>query len=94
MVLSNIRNVREPLTFTLVLTFQVNTRERGVSGPEGLSVVSCSLRVIMGFVSRQRTKELLQQTQSGTFLLRFSESNRDGAITFSWVEHIHGGVYH
>uniref|UniRef100_A0A8C1U8V0 Signal transducer and activator of transcription n=1 Tax=Cyprinus carpio TaxID=7962 RepID=A0A8C1U8V0_CYPCA len=42
---------------------------------------------IMGFVTKDRTKALLHDKLSGTFLLRFSESNRDGAITFSWVEH-------
>uniref|UniRef100_A0A4W4FQ98 Signal transducer and activator of transcription n=1 Tax=Electrophorus electricus TaxID=8005 RepID=A0A4W4FQ98_ELEEL len=42
---------------------------------------------IMGFVTKERTKVLLSDKAPGTFLLRFSESNRDGAITFSWVEH-------
>ncbi|XP_053295055.1 signal transducer and activator of transcription 1-alpha/beta isoform X1 [Pleuronectes platessa] len=42
---------------------------------------------IMGFVSRGRTDELLREKPSGTFLLRFSESNKKGAVTFSWVEH-------
>ncbi|XP_030283751.1 signal transducer and activator of transcription 1-alpha/beta-like [Sparus aurata] len=45
---------------------------------------------IMGFVSRDSTKALLQEKPTGTFLLRFSESNKDGAITFSWVEHSNG----
>lgn len=45
----------------------------------------------MGFVSRKGTKELLQDKENGTFLLRFSESSKEGAITFSWVEHINGG---
>ncbi|XP_040004701.1 signal transducer and activator of transcription 1-alpha/beta-like [Xiphias gladius] len=45
---------------------------------------------IMGFVSRKTTHVLLQEKQSGTFLLRFSESNKEGAITFSWVEHFNG----
>ncbi|XP_073329810.1 signal transducer and activator of transcription 1-alpha/beta-like [Pagrus major] len=45
---------------------------------------------IMGFVSRESTKALLQEKPTGTFLLRFSESNKDGAITFSWVEHSNG----
>nr|ARR97140.1 signal transducer and activator of transcription 1-like protein [Oplegnathus fasciatus] len=48
---------------------------------------------IMGFVSRKKTQVLLQEKQSGTFLLRFSESNRDGAITFSWVEHTNGETH-
>nr|XP_046259973.1 signal transducer and activator of transcription 1-alpha/beta-like isoform X2 [Scatophagus argus] len=48
---------------------------------------------IMGFVSRQRTRALLQEKQTGTFLLRFSESNKDGAITFSWVEHSNGEAH-
>lgn len=41
---------------------------------------------IMGFVSKERSKVLLSDRPAGTFLLRFSESNREGAITFSWVE--------
>lgn len=48
---------------------------------------------IMGFVSKQRTRSLLQNKPSGTFLIRFSESIRDGAITFSWVDH-HSGETH
>lgn len=45
---------------------------------------------ITGFVSKEKTRLLLQNKQSGNFLLRFSESNREGAITFSWVEHCQG----
>ncbi|XP_051260841.1 signal transducer and activator of transcription 1-alpha/beta [Dicentrarchus labrax] len=48
---------------------------------------------IMGFVSRKRTLTLLQEKQTGTFLLRFSETNKDGAITFSWVEHTNGETH-
>nr|AFQ98274.1 signal transducers and activators of transcription 2 [Tetraodon nigroviridis] len=40
---------------------------------------------IMGFVSKGKEKLLLKKKQSGTFLLRFSESVI-GGITFSWVE--------
>ncbi|XP_076870776.1 signal transducer and activator of transcription 2 isoform X2 [Brachyhypopomus gauderio] len=46
---------------------------------------------IMGFITRGREKALLKQKQSGTFLLRFSESIRDGGITFSWVEYSNDG---
>ncbi|XP_031439337.1 signal transducer and activator of transcription 1-alpha/beta-like [Clupea harengus] len=42
---------------------------------------------IMGFVSKEREKLLLRDKSPGTFLLRFSESSKDGAITFTWVEH-------
>lgn len=45
---------------------------------------------IMGFVSRERTRLLLQEKQAGTFLIRFSESSREGAVTFSWVDHSNG----
>uniref|UniRef100_A0A3B4ZGZ9 SH2 domain-containing protein n=1 Tax=Stegastes partitus TaxID=144197 RepID=A0A3B4ZGZ9_9TELE len=45
---------------------------------------------IMGFVSRERTEFLLKTKRTGTFLLRFSETNKDGAISFSWVDHSHG----
>lgn len=43
-------------------------------------------RHIMGFVSRSQERRLLKKTMSGTFLLRFSESE-EGGITCSWVEH-------
>ncbi|XP_045071925.1 signal transducer and activator of transcription 1-alpha/beta-like isoform X1 [Coregonus clupeaformis] len=42
---------------------------------------------ILGFVSKEREKSMLTGKCPGTFLLRFSESSRDGAITFTWVEH-------
>ncbi|XP_029942189.1 signal transducer and activator of transcription 1a isoform X3 [Salarias fasciatus] len=46
---------------------------------------------IMGFISKEREKHLLSNKCPGTFLLRFSESSRDGAITFTWIEHdVHG----
>ncbi|XP_037832156.1 signal transducer and activator of transcription 1-alpha/beta-like isoform X1 [Kryptolebias marmoratus] len=48
---------------------------------------------IMGFVSRHRTSVLLQDKPTGTFLIRFSESIRDGAITFSWVDHSSGETH-
>ncbi|NXN17327.1 STAT1 protein, partial [Indicator maculatus] len=41
---------------------------------------------IMGFISKERERALLKDQQPGTFLLRFSESSREGAITFTWVE--------
>ncbi|XP_031433688.1 signal transducer and activator of transcription 1-alpha/beta-like [Clupea harengus] len=44
-------------------------------------------KCIMGFVSKEREKLLLRDKSPGTFLLRFSESRKDGAITFTWVEH-------
>ncbi|KAF4078740.1 hypothetical protein AMELA_G00185000 [Ameiurus melas] len=47
---------------------------------------------IMGFVSKGTEKALLQKKQCGTFLLRFSESIRDGGITFSWVEYCNKGI--
>lgn len=51
---------------------------------------------IMGFISKEREKALLSDKCPGTFLLRFSESSRDGAITFTWIEHdVHDKpVYH
>uniref|UniRef100_A0A665VVS1 Signal transducer and activator of transcription n=1 Tax=Echeneis naucrates TaxID=173247 RepID=A0A665VVS1_ECHNA len=46
---------------------------------------------IMGFISKEREKALLSDKCPGTFLLRFSESSREGAITFTWIEHdVHG----
>ncbi|XP_044282919.1 signal transducer and activator of transcription 1-alpha/beta [Varanus komodoensis] len=41
---------------------------------------------IMGFISKEHERALLKDKPSGTFLLRFSESCREGAITFTWVE--------
>lgn len=41
----------------------------------------------MGFISKEREKALLSNKCPGTFLLRFSESSKEGAITFTWVDH-------
>ncbi|NXT43446.1 STAT1 protein, partial [Pelecanoides urinatrix] len=41
---------------------------------------------IMGFISKEKERALLKDQNPGTFLLRFSESSREGAITFTWVE--------
>ncbi|XP_049609198.1 signal transducer and activator of transcription 1a isoform X2 [Syngnathus scovelli] len=51
---------------------------------------------ILGFISKEREKALLSDKCPGTFLLRFSESSKEGAITFTWVEHdIHGNpIFH
>ncbi|KAI4796364.1 hypothetical protein KUCAC02_027813 [Chaenocephalus aceratus] len=42
---------------------------------------------IMGFICKEREKALLSDKCPGTFLLRFSESSKEGAITFTWIEH-------
>ncbi|XP_051998432.1 signal transducer and activator of transcription 1-like [Xyrauchen texanus] len=47
---------------------------------------------IMGFLSKEREKALLRDTLPGTFLLRFSETCRDGGITITWVEHSQDGT--
>ncbi|GAA6069316.1 signal transducer and activator of transcription 1-like isoform X1 [Tachysurus ichikawai] len=41
---------------------------------------------IMGFISKEKEKILLQDKRPGTFLLRFSETCKDGGITITWVE--------
>uniref|UniRef100_A0A670HYR2 Signal transducer and activator of transcription n=2 Tax=Podarcis muralis TaxID=64176 RepID=A0A670HYR2_PODMU len=41
---------------------------------------------IIGFISKERERCLLKNKPTGTFLLRFSESSREGAITFTWAE--------
>ncbi|CAM4601155.1 unnamed protein product [Leuciscus chuanchicus] len=46
---------------------------------------------IMGFMSKGREKALLIDKLPGTFLLRFSESCREGGITITWVEHSQDG---
>uniref|UniRef100_A0A3P9A6E5 Signal transducer and activator of transcription n=1 Tax=Esox lucius TaxID=8010 RepID=A0A3P9A6E5_ESOLU len=48
--------------------------------------------LIMGFVSKGKEKALLKDKEPGTFLLRFSESSREGAITFTWVERSNNNV--
>ncbi|XP_056321732.1 signal transducer and activator of transcription 1b isoform X2 [Danio aesculapii] len=41
---------------------------------------------IIGFLSKKQEKAMLRDKAPGTFLLRFSESCRDGGITITWVE--------
>nr|XP_033800886.1 signal transducer and activator of transcription 1-alpha/beta isoform X2 [Geotrypetes seraphini]XP_033800887.1 signal transducer and activator of transcription 1-alpha/beta isoform X2 [Geotrypetes seraphini]XP_033800888.1 signal transducer and activator of transcription 1-alpha/beta isoform X2 [Geotrypetes seraphini] len=41
---------------------------------------------IVGFISKEHERALLKDKAPGTFLLRFSESSKEGAITFTWVE--------
>ncbi|XP_026851952.2 signal transducer and activator of transcription 2 isoform X2 [Electrophorus electricus] len=48
---------------------------------------------IMGFITKAKEKSLLKGKQCGTFLLRFSESIKDGGITFSWVEYSNDGKH-
>ncbi|XP_075447514.1 signal transducer and activator of transcription 2 isoform X2 [Ascaphus truei] len=48
---------------------------------------------VMGFVSRKKEESLLKTKMTGTFLLRFSESIREGGITCSWVEHQENGTH-
>uniref|UniRef100_A0AAY4EH33 Signal transducer and activator of transcription n=1 Tax=Denticeps clupeoides TaxID=299321 RepID=A0AAY4EH33_9TELE len=48
---------------------------------------------IIGFLNKEREKAMLKDKTQGTFLLRFSESIRDGAITFTWVEHTLLGLF-
>lgn len=70
----------------IVPVFQLwSRRSRG-------SLCECC-RSIMGFISKEREKALLSDKCPGTFLLRFSESSREGAITFTWIEHdVHGNA--
>lgn len=48
---------------------------------------------IMGFISKERERALLSPKPPGTFLLRFSESSKEGGITFTWVEKDISGKY-
>ncbi|EHH21539.1 hypothetical protein EGK_04632 [Macaca mulatta] len=59
-----------------------------LKSPPSVSLIS---RCIMGFISKERERALLKDQQPGTFLLRFSESSREGAITFTWVERSQNG---
>ena len=43
-------------------------------------------RYIMGFISKERERAILSTKPPGTFLLRFSESSKEGGVTFTWVE--------
>uniref|UniRef100_A0A8C8I242 Signal transducer and activator of transcription n=1 Tax=Oncorhynchus tshawytscha TaxID=74940 RepID=A0A8C8I242_ONCTS len=52
-----------------------------------VTILNCLWISIMGFVSKGKEKTLLKKKRRGTFLLRFSESIRDGGITFSWVDY-------
>ncbi|XP_076012020.1 signal transducer and activator of transcription 1-alpha/beta-like [Genypterus blacodes] len=45
---------------------------------------------IMGFVSKKTADLMLREKQSGNFLLRFSETNKEGAISVSWVQNRKG----
>uniref|UniRef100_A0A4W3JAU0 Signal transducer and activator of transcription n=1 Tax=Callorhinchus milii TaxID=7868 RepID=A0A4W3JAU0_CALMI len=49
---------------------------------------------IVGFVSKEKERALLKDKLPGTFLLRFSESSREGAITFTWVDRSENGELH
>ncbi|KAI4891002.1 hypothetical protein NFI96_011730 [Prochilodus magdalenae] len=51
----------------------------------------CIVLLIMGFITREKEKMLLQDKQTGTFLLRFSETCREGGITITWVEQTQNG---
>ncbi|KAM9486334.1 signal transducer and activator of transcription 1-like [Clarias gariepinus] len=46
---------------------------------------------IVGFINKGKEKTLLQDKRPGTFLLRFSETCKDGGITITWVEQAHNG---
>lgn len=46
----------------------------------------------MGFLNKGQEKALLRDKLPGTFLLRFSETCREGGITITWVEYSKKGV--
>ncbi|TNN41691.1 Signal transducer and activator of transcription 3 [Liparis tanakae] len=50
-------------------------------------------KYIMGFISKERERAILSPKPPGTFLLRFSESSKEGGITFTWVEKDISGLY-
>uniref|UniRef100_A0A8B9RBS1 Signal transducer and activator of transcription 1b n=1 Tax=Astyanax mexicanus TaxID=7994 RepID=A0A8B9RBS1_ASTMX len=47
---------------------------------------------IIGFISKEKVKALLWDKRPGTFLLRFSETCREGGITITWVEQTQNGM--
>ena len=72
------------------LDLKVNMKIKIITEPQNTSIPLTS-RCIMGFISKERERALLKDQQPGTFLLRFSESCREGAITFTWVERSQNG---
>ncbi|XP_053482127.1 signal transducer and activator of transcription 1b isoform X1 [Ictalurus furcatus] len=46
---------------------------------------------IVGFINKEKEKSLLKDKRPGTFLLRFSETCKDGGITITWVEQLQNG---
>lgn len=68
----------------------VNVNARNTAEAKGTCWLS-PRRCIVGFISKERERALLKDQQPGTFLLRFSESCREGAITFTWVERSQNG---
>ncbi|XP_062862473.1 signal transducer and activator of transcription 1-like isoform X1 [Trichomycterus rosablanca] len=46
---------------------------------------------IIGFINKENERALLQDKRPGTFLLRFSETCKDGGITITWVEESQNG---
>ncbi|XP_077081827.1 signal transducer and activator of transcription 1-alpha/beta-like [Siphateles boraxobius] len=89
--MSEVSNLMDPVIFELISTELAEWRRRQqmacIGGLSNVCLDQLQNWCIMGFVTKDRTKALLYNKLPGTFLLRFSESNRDGAITFSWIEH-------
>ncbi len=52
--------------------------------PTNILIYMLFYSMIVGFVGRKETEEMLKQRRSGTFLLRFSDSEL-GGITIAWV---------
>ncbi|KAJ6665237.1 hypothetical protein lerEdw1_004286 [Lerista edwardsae] len=86
-VISNVSQL--PSGWASILWYNMLTNEPKVV-EDALQMASLvgkgSVRSIMGFISKEHERALLKDKESGTFLLRFSESSREGAITFTWVE--------
>ncbi|XP_072542335.1 signal transducer and activator of transcription 4 [Salminus brasiliensis] len=81
--------------------FTKSTSERGVVFWLWLDAIldlikRCLLNIwndgyIIGFISKEKEKTLLWDKKPGTFLLRFSETCKEGGITITWVEKSQNG---
>ena len=70
-----------PRTTSLTQSMGRRVRKNNLSAPNLLIFLP---RLILGFVTKQQTQELLQSRPPGTFLLRFSDSEV-GGVTVAWV---------
>lgn len=81
------------ILFLLGLSYPPTSFKSIFCSSQGLRSLLHLCRYIIGFLSKSQEKTLLRGKLPGTFLLRFSETCRDGGITITWVEHAQNGVF-